>query len=111
MNDDTYEKARDPLKRYIASCPVCGSDAELWKCKLGNVTVAVACSNNRPIGPQEDDGDCGCPPRTSTKRGKGPRLPIGTHMLPRLLRCARRNNGNRRPARLKPGRTGPRTPL
>ena len=21
MNDDTYEKARDPLKRYIARCP------------------------------------------------------------------------------------------
>lgn len=41
MNDDTYEKARDPLKRYIARCPVCGSDAGLWKRKLGNVTVAV----------------------------------------------------------------------
>ena len=27
MNDDTYEKVRDPLKRYIARCPVCGSDA------------------------------------------------------------------------------------
>ena len=60
MNDDTYEKAHDPLKRYIARCPVCGSDAELWKHKLGRVTVAVACSNNQPIGPQED-GDCGCP--------------------------------------------------
>lgn len=111
MNDDTYEKARDPLKRYIARCPVCGSDAELWKRKLGNVTVAVMCSNNRPIGPQEDDGDCGCPPRTSTRREKGMRSPTGTHMLMRLLQCARRNNGNRRPARLKPGRTGPRTPL
>ena len=61
MNDDTYEKARDPLKRYIARCSVCGSDAGLWSRKQGNVTVAVACSNNRPIGPQEDDGDCGCP--------------------------------------------------
>ena len=30
MNDDTYEKARDPLKRYIARRPVCGSDAGLW---------------------------------------------------------------------------------
>ena len=54
MNDDTYEKARDPLKRYIARCPVCGSDAGLWTRKLGSVTVAVMCSNNRPIGPQED---------------------------------------------------------
>lgn len=62
MNDDTYEKARDPLKRYIARCPVCGSDAGLWSRKQGNVTVAVMCSNNQPIGPQEDDGDCGCPP-------------------------------------------------
>ena len=57
MNDDTYEKVRDPLKRYIARCPVCGSDAALWTHKLGgNVTVAVMCSNNQPIGPQEDDG-------------------------------------------------------
>ena len=71
MNDDTYEKARDPLKRYIARCPVCGSDAELWKRKLGNVTVAVMCSNNRPIGPQEDDGDCGCPPGNFYKARKG----------------------------------------
>ena len=58
MNDDTYEKARDPLKRYIARCPVCGSDAGLWSRKLGN----VMCSNNQPIGPQEDDGYCGGPP-------------------------------------------------
>ena len=51
------------MKRYIARCPVCGSDAGLWKHKLGgNVTVAVMCSNNRPIGPQEDDSYCGCPP-------------------------------------------------
>ena len=57
MNDDTYEKAHDPSKRYIARCPVCGSDAGLWTRKLGN----VMCSNNQPIGPQEDDGDCGCP--------------------------------------------------
>ena len=70
MNDDTYEKAHDPLKRYIARCPVCGSDAELWKRKLGNVTVAVMCSNNRPIGPQEDDGDCGCPPGNFYKARK-----------------------------------------
>ena len=61
MNDDTYEKARDPLKRYIARCPVCGSDAGLWSRKQGNVTVAVMCSNNQPIGPQEDDGYYGCP--------------------------------------------------
>ncbi len=111
MNDDTYEKARDPLKRYIARCPVCGSDAGLWSRKQGNVTVAVMCSNNQPIGPQEDDGYCGGPPRTSTKRGKRTQLPTGTPMRRRSLRCARRNNGNRRPARLKPGRTGPRTPL
>jgi len=107
MNDDTYEKARDPLKRYIARCPVCGSDAGLWTRKLGN----VMCSNNQPIGPQEDDGYCGGPRGTSTKRGKRTQLHTGTHMLMRLSRCARRNNGNRRPARLKPGRTGPRTPL
>ena len=51
------------MKRYIARCPVCGSDAGLWTRKLGgNVTVAVMCSNNRPIGPQEDDSYCGCPP-------------------------------------------------
>ena len=66
MNDDTYEKARDPLKRYIARCPVCGSDAGLWTRKLGN----VMCSNNRPIGPQEDD-DCGCPPGNFYKARKG----------------------------------------
>ena len=60
MNDDTYEKARDPLKRYIARCPVCGSDAGLWSRKQGNVTVAVVCRNDRPIGPQEF-GYCGCP--------------------------------------------------
>lgn len=75
MNDDTYEKAHDPLKRYIARCPVCGSDAGLWKHKLGRVTVAVACSNNGPIGPQEDDGDCGCllymPPGDFYKARKG----------------------------------------
>ena len=56
MNDDTYEKARDPSKRYIARRPVCGSDAGLWTRKLGN----VMCSNNQPIGPQEF-GYCGCP--------------------------------------------------
>lgn len=61
MNDDMYEKARDPLKRYIASCPVCGSYAELWKRNWGYITVAVMCSNNQPIGPQEDNGYCGCP--------------------------------------------------
>ena len=66
MNDDTYEKARDPLKRYIARCPVCGSGAELWKRKLGN----VMCSNNRPIGPQEDDGYYGCPPGNFYKARK-----------------------------------------
>ena len=70
MNDDTYEKARDPLKRYIARCPVCGSDAGLWSRKQGNVTVAVACSNNRPIGPQEDDGYYGCPPEDFYKARK-----------------------------------------
>ena len=69
MNDDTYKKAHDPLKRYIARCPVCGSDAGLWKHKLGRVTVAVACSNNQPIGPQED-GDCGCPPGNFYKARK-----------------------------------------
>ena len=67
MNDDTYEKARDPLKRYIARCPVCGSGAELWTRKLGN----VMCSNNRPIGPQEDDGYYGCPPGNFYKARKG----------------------------------------
>ena len=66
MNDDTYEKAHDPSKRYIARCPVCGSDAGLWTRKLGN----VMCSNNRPIGPQEDDGDCGCPPGNFYKARK-----------------------------------------
>ena len=66
MNDDTYEKARDPLKRYIARCPVCGSDAGLWTRKLGN----VMCSNNRPIGPQEDDGYYGCPPGNFYKARK-----------------------------------------
>ena len=113
MNANAYEKAPDPLKRYIARCPVCGSDAELWTRKLGSVTVAVACSNNRPIGPQEDfyKAIAGAPRGTSTKRGKRTQLHTGTHMLTRLLQCARRNNGNRRPARLKPGRTGPRTPL
>lgn len=70
MNDDTYEKAHDPLKRYIARCPVCGSYAELWKRKLGNVTVAVMCSNNRPIGPQEDDSYCGRPPGNFYKARK-----------------------------------------
>ena len=39
MNDDyyprdIYEKVRDPLKRYIARRPVCGSDAALWTHKL-----------------------------------------------------------------------------
>ncbi|MBS0352637.1 MAG: hypothetical protein JSR83_01860 [Proteobacteria bacterium] len=66
MNDDTYEKARDPLKRYIARCPVCGSDAGLWTRKLGN----VMCSNNQPIGPQEDDGYCGGPPGNFYKARK-----------------------------------------
>ena len=66
MNDDTYEKARDPLKRYIARCPVCGSGAELWKHKQGN----VMCSNNQPIGPQEDDGYYGCPPGNFYKARK-----------------------------------------
>ena len=66
MNDDTYEKARDPLKRYIARCPVCGSDAGLWTRKLGN----VMCSNNQPIGPQEDDGYCGGPPEDFYKARK-----------------------------------------
>lgn len=66
MNDDTYEKARDPLKRYIARCPVCGSDAGLWSRKLGN----VMCSNNQPIGPQEDDGYCGGPPGNFYKARK-----------------------------------------
>ena len=62
MSYDTYEKVRDPLKRYIARCPVCGSDAALWTRELGgNVTVAVMCSSNQPIGPQEDDGYYGCP--------------------------------------------------
>ena len=67
MNDDTYEKARDPSKRYIARRPVCGSDAGLWTRKLGN----VMCSNNRPIGPQEDDGYYGCPPGNFYKARKG----------------------------------------
>ena len=67
MNDDTYEKARDPLKRYIARCPVCGSDAGLWSRKQGN----VMCSNNQPIGPQEDDGYCGGPPEDFYKARKG----------------------------------------
>ena len=66
MNDDTYEKARDPLKRYIARCPVCGSDAGLWSRKQGN----VMCSNNQPIGPQEDDGYYGCPPEDFYKARK-----------------------------------------
>ena len=66
MNDDTYEKVRDPLKRYIARCPVCGSDAGLWTRKLGN----VMCSNNQPIGPQEDDGYCGGPPGNFYKARK-----------------------------------------
>ena len=66
MNDDTYEKARDPLKRYIARCPVCGSDAGLWTRKLGN----VMCSNNQPIGPPEDDGYCGGPPGNFYKARK-----------------------------------------
>ena len=66
MNDDTYEKAHDPSKRYIARCPVCGSDAGLWTRKLGN----VMCSNNQPIGPQEDDGYCGGPPGNFYKARK-----------------------------------------
>lgn len=67
MNGDTYEKAHDPSKRYIARCPVCGSDAGLWTRKLGN----VMCSNNQPIGPQEDDGYCGGPPGNFYKARKG----------------------------------------
>lgn len=35
MNDDTYEKARDPLKRYIARCPLYMPPGNFYKARKG----------------------------------------------------------------------------
>ena len=63
-SDGEYKKAELPAGAYLAPCPVCGADAELWQYskdfKNGPIEKAVMCSNGERFGPQDGATNEGC---------------------------------------------------
>ena len=66
-----YKKAGLPAGAYLAPCPVCGADADLFQYsedfKNGPIEKAVMCTNGEKFGPQDGAVNEGCllymPPR------------------------------------------------
>lgn len=61
---DLYKQVPTPDGSHLETCPVCGSQAELWQYAEDDTsptTKAVMCSHGDCIGPQEGMVQEGCP--------------------------------------------------
>ena len=61
---ELYKRAEMPVGAYLAPCPVCGADAELWQYsqdfKNGPIDKVVMCTNGERFGPQDGAVNEGC---------------------------------------------------